>query len=50
MDRGAWQAIVHGLAKSLTRLSDFHSTFCLEHHPQKADGTYQPIALKAFLK
>ena len=25
MDRGAWQAIVHGVAKSLTRLSDFTS-------------------------
>ena len=23
MDRGAWQAIVHGVAKSRTRLSDF---------------------------
>ena len=24
MDRGAWQATVHGVAKSCTRLSDFH--------------------------
>ena len=24
MDRGAWQATVHGAAKSWTRLSDFH--------------------------
>ena len=24
MDRGAWQATVHGVAKSRTRLSDFH--------------------------
>ena len=24
MDRGAWQAIVHGVAKSRTGLSDFH--------------------------
>ena len=23
MDRGAWQATVHGVAKSLTQLSDF---------------------------
>ena len=23
MDRGTWQAIVHGVAKSRTRLSDF---------------------------
>ena len=24
MDRGAWQATVHGVAKSWTQLSDFH--------------------------
>ena len=24
MDRGAWQATIHGVAKSRTRLSDFH--------------------------
>ena len=24
MDRGAWRATVHGVAKSRTRLSDFH--------------------------
>ena len=31
MDRGVWQATVHGFAKSWTRLSDFHfhfSTLC----------------------
>ena len=27
MDRGAWQATVHGVAKSLTRLRDFTFTF-----------------------
>ena len=27
MDRGAWWAAVHGVAKSRTRLSDFTSTF-----------------------
>ena len=26
MDRGAWQAIVHGVTKSQTRLSDIHFT------------------------
>ena len=26
MDRGAWRAIVHGVAKSRTRLSDFTHT------------------------
>ena len=25
-DRGAWQATVHGVAKSRTQLSDFHFT------------------------
>ena len=29
MDRGAWWAIVHGVEKSLTRLSDFTFTFFL---------------------
>ena len=24
MDRGAWQVTVHGVAKSLTKLSNFH--------------------------
>ena len=28
-DRGAWQAIVHGVAKNRTRLSDFHFTALL---------------------
>ena len=27
VDRGAWQAAVHGVAKSRTRLSDFTFTF-----------------------
>ena len=29
MDRGAWQATVHGVAKSHTQLSDFTFTFQL---------------------
>ena len=30
MDRGAWEATVHGVAKSQTRLSDFTTiNFCL---------------------
>ena len=34
MDRGAWQAAVHGVAKSWTRLSDFTFTFFLSFaHP-----------------
>ena len=30
MDRGTWQAIVHGVAKSRTWLNDFHSTHLSE--------------------
>ena len=32
MDRGAWQATVHGAIKSQTRLSDFHfhQDICLQ--------------------
>ena len=26
MDRGNWQAIIHGISKSQTQLSDFHFT------------------------
>ena len=29
MDRGAWQAIVHGVAKSQTQLSDFQFFFVI---------------------
>ena len=29
MDRKAWHAAIHGVAKSRTRLSDFHSS-CLD--------------------
>ena len=33
MDRGAWEATVHGVAKSRTRLSDFtHSVFNSSHY------------------
>ena len=28
MDRGAWKAAIHGIAKSRTRLSDFTSHLC----------------------
>ena len=33
MDRGAWQATVHGVAKSRTQLSDFTFTFTLTINP-----------------
>ena len=31
MDRGAWQAIVHGVSKSRTQLSDFTFTFSFQY-------------------
>ena len=41
MDRGAWQAAVHGVAKSRTRLSNFTFTF---HFPalEKEMGVFLP--------
>ena len=33
MDRGAWQATVHGVTKSWTRLSDFHFVPFYHLHP-----------------
>ena len=35
MDRGAWQAAVHGVAKSRTRLSNFTSLHFLTTEPLK---------------
>ena len=32
MDGGAWWATVHGVTKSLTRLSDFTFTFQILYH------------------
>ena len=31
MDREAWRAAIHGVAKSCRRLSDFYSLTCLIH-------------------
>ena len=39
MDRGAWQAAVHGVEKSWTRLSDFTFTFTLMHWRRKWQPT-----------
>ena len=39
MDRGAWWAAVHGVAKSQTRLSDFTFTFHF-HALEKTMATY----------
>ena len=42
MDRGAWQAIVHGVARSRTRLSDLIFTFHF-HALEKEMATHSSI-------
>ena len=42
MDRGAWWAPVHGVAKSRTRLSDFTVTFHF-HAPEKEMATHSSV-------
>ena len=42
MDGGAWQAAVHGLAKSRTRLSDFNFTFHF-HAMEKEMATHSSV-------
>ena len=42
MDGGAWQAAVHGVAKSQTRLSDFTSTFHF-HALEKEMATHSSV-------
>ena len=42
MDRGAWWAAVHGVAKSRTRLSDFPFTF-LFHALEKEIATHSSV-------
>ena len=42
MDRGAWWAAVHGVAKSRTRLSDFTFTFHF-HALEKEMGTHSSV-------
>ena len=45
MDRGAWQAAVHGVAKSQTPLSDFTVTFHF-HALEKAMATHSSVCLE----
>ena len=42
MDRAAWQAAVHGIAKSQTRLSDFTFTFHF-HALEKEMATHSSV-------
>ena len=43
MDRGAWWAAVHGVAKSQTRLSDF--TFTFDFHVLEKEMQPTPVFL-----
>ena len=43
MDGGAWKAAVHGVAKSLTRLSDF--TFTFHFHALEKQMATTPVFL-----
>ena len=42
MDREAWRAVIHGVAKSRTRLSDFTFTFHF-HALEKAMATHSNV-------
>ena len=42
MGRGAWKAVVHGVAKSRTRLSDFPFTFHF-HALEKEMATHSSV-------
>ena len=42
MDRGAWKAAVHGVAKSRTRLSDFTFSFHF-HELEKEMATHSSV-------
>ena len=45
MDRGSWQATVHGVAKSRTQLSDFTSLHFIQHEGplEKEMATYSSL-------
>ena len=40
MDREIWQAVVHGVSKSQTRLSDFHTHTHTQTHTQTHTHTH----------
>ena len=49
MDRGAWQAIAHGVAKSRTRLGDFMFTFKMSWDKSQAQIYYLLLLTLSFL-
>ena len=46
MDRGAWRATVHGVIKTRTRLSDFHTKFRLNSRCYQATSGMAPWVVK----
>ena len=46
MDRGAWRATVHGVIKTWTRLSDFHTKFRLNSRCYQATSGMAPWVVK----
>lgn len=46
LDRGAWQAIVHGVPKGMTQLSDKH---CHTSHTEDQRQIYVPVKLSTCL-
>ena len=48
MDRGAWWATVHGVAKSWTGLSDFHFVFPNECSGERLKETKTSLCLNGF--
>ena len=48
MDRGAWQAIVHGVPKSQTQLSDEHFTFSPGDLPELGIKSVSPALAGRF--
>ena len=50
MDRGTWQAEVHGVAKSWTQLSDFHFACLIEVFLYFSHDKFSLLILKVLCK
>ena len=50
MDRGTWQAAVHGVAKSWTQLSDFHFACLIEVFLYFSHDKFSLLILKVLCK
>ena len=49
MDRGAWKAAVHGVAKSRTQLSNLHFHFSAFTYPKSKAGYSNPITTQLII-